>query len=212
MATREDRMNPGRLSHESRAACFFLRWIVPAIVILLAAAVSADPVGSEPTTTGVKVTMRVPFVRESIDEILALAPLRPRAVPGDRAIPFHRITRRPGATGQVGSPPAGPGRAAPLFTSSPAPLAPALGSSFAGLGNPPHGQDVIPPDTMGAAGPNHLVSLLNSDFGVFNKTAGTVLKQISLQSFWGSLGTEAGKPANFPFDPKILYDQHSGRF
>jgi len=65
---------------------------------------------------------------------------------------------------------------------------------------------------MGAAGPNHLVSLLNSDFGVFNKTTGAVLKQISLQSFWGSLGTEAGEPANFPFDPKILYDQHSGRF
>jgi hypothetical protein len=65
---------------------------------------------------------------------------------------------------------------------------------------------------MGAAGPNHLVSLLNSDFGVFNKTTGAVLQKISLQSFWESLGTEPGEPANFPFDPKILYDQHSGRF
>jgi hypothetical protein len=67
---------------------------------------------------------------------------------------------------------------------------------------------------MGAAGPNHLVSLLNSDFGVFNKTTGALVpnQQVSLQSFWGSLGTEAGEPADFPFDPKILYDQHSGRF
>ncbi len=66
---------------------------------------------------------------------------------------------------------------------------------------------------MGAAGPNHLVSLLNSDFGVFDKTTGAVLQStISLQSFWGSLGTGAGEPADFPFDTKILYDQHSGRF
>ncbi|HEY5460257.1 MAG TPA: hypothetical protein VIJ89_00780, partial [Deferrimonas sp.] len=71
---------------------------------------------------------------------------------------------------------------------------------------------MIPPDTMGAVGPNHLVSLLNSDFGVFDKTTGAVLQKIPLQSFWGSLGTAAGQPANFPFDTKILYDQHSGRF
>jgi hypothetical protein len=65
---------------------------------------------------------------------------------------------------------------------------------------------------MGAAGPNHLVSLLNSDFGVFDKTTGAVLQKISLPSFWGSLVTPVGVPADFPFDPKILYDQHSGRF
>jgi hypothetical protein len=86
-----------------------------------------------------------------------------------------------------------------------------IDSSFAGLGNPPHGQDLIPPDTMGAAGPNHLVSILNSDFGVFDK-AGNPLQSIDLQVFWSSLGTDPGQPANFPFDPKILYDQHSGRF
>jgi hypothetical protein len=56
------------------------------------------------------------------------------------------------------------------------------------------------------------VSILNSDFGVFNKTTGAVLQKISLQSFWASLGTAAGEPADFPFDPKILYDQHSERF
>jgi hypothetical protein len=65
---------------------------------------------------------------------------------------------------------------------------------------------------MGAAGPNHLVSLLNSDFGVFNKTTGAVLEKIPLRSFWGSLGTAAGQPAHFPFDTKVLYDTSSGRF
>jgi hypothetical protein len=183
-------------------------------VILLAVAVSGDSVESGPTTsTGAQVTKNVPFVRESIDEIRALAPLRTRAVPGDRAIHFHRNPRRSGATGEARLPFAGPALEAPFFTSSPAPLAPALDSNFAGLGNPPRSEgDVIPPDTMGAAGPNHLVSLLNSDFGVFDKTTGAPLQKVSLQSFWGSLGTAAGEPANFPFDPKILYDQHSGRF
>ena len=207
-------MNPRRSFHERRVAGLFLRWIVPSIVILLAVAASGDSVGSGPaTSTGVEVTKRVPFVRESIDEIRALAPLRPRAVPGDRAIPFHRIPRRSGATGQAGLPLAGPSLAAPFLASSPSPSAPALDSSFAGLGNPPHAQgDVIPPDTMGAVGPNHLVSLLNSDFGVFDKTTGAVLQKISLQSFWASLGTAAGEPANFPYDPKVFYDPSSDRF
>ncbi|MHB9061249.1 MAG: fibronectin type III domain-containing protein [Desulfobacteria bacterium] len=169
--------------------------------------------GSEPTTsTGVQVTNRVPFVRESIDEIRALAPLRTRAVPVDRAIPFHRIPRRSGTTGEAGLPLTGPSLAAPFLASSPAPSAPALDSSFAGLGNPHSGNDVIPPDTMGAAGPNHLISLLNSDFGVFDKTTGAVLQRISLQSFWASLGTAAGQPADFPFDTKVLYDTSSARF
>jgi len=84
----------GTTVNEMRAASLFLRWIVPAIVILLAGAVSVDPAGSGPTTsTGVRVTMRVPFARESIDEIRALAPFRTRAIPGDRAVPLHRISR-----------------------------------------------------------------------------------------------------------------------
>jgi len=205
-------MNLRRSFHECPVVRPFLRWFVPAIVILLVVAGSGYSVGSGPTTsTGVQVTKRVPFARESIDEIRALAPLRSRAVPGDRAIPFHRIPRRSGTTGQAGLPLAGPALAAPFFASSPAPSAPVLDSSFAGLGNPPPGQDLIPPDTMGAVGPNHLVSLLNSDFGVFDK-AGRLLKSVDLQVFWSSLGIRAGEPAHFPFDTKVLYDPSSDRF
>jgi hypothetical protein len=209
-------MNPRNYFHENRARRLFLRRIVPAVAILLAAAGSVDSAESGPAAaTGVRVTKRVPFVRESIDEVRALAPLRSRAVPGDRSIPFRRIPRRSGPTGGAGLPPAEPELAAPSFASTPAPSAPALDSSFAGIGNPPRSQgDVIPPDTMGAAGPGHLVSILNSDFGVFNKTTGAPIpgQRVSLQSFWSVLGTGVGAPADFPFDPKILYDQHSGRF
>jgi len=207
-------MNSRRYFHECRVVRPFLRWFVPAIVILLAVAVSGDSVGSGPTTsTGAQVTKSVPFARESIDGIRALAPLRTRAIPGDRAIPFHRIPRRSGTAGEARLPLAGPALAAPFLASSPAPSAPVLDSSFAGLGNPPRSEgDLIPPDTMGAVGPNHLVSLLNSDFGVFNKTTGAVLIKIPLRSFWVSLGTAAGEPAHFPFDTKVLYDPSSDRF
>ena len=207
-------MNPKSSFHERRVAGLFLRWIVPSIVLLVGVAAFGDSVGPGPaTSTGVEVTKRVPFVRESIDEIRALAPMRPLAAPGDRAIPFRRLPRRSGAAGQAGLPFPGPSLAAPFLVASPAPSAPAQDSSFAGLGNPPHTQgDVIPPDTMGAAGPNHLVSLLNSDFGVFDKTTGAVLQKISLQSFWASLWTKAGEPANFLFDPKVFYDPSSDRF
>ncbi|MFZ2223330.1 MAG: fibronectin type III domain-containing protein [Candidatus Deferrimicrobium sp.] len=181
-------------------------------MILLAVAASGDSVESGPaTSTGTQVTMRVPFVRESIDEIRALAPLRTRSIPRDRAIPLHRIPRGSVATGEAGSPAAAPALAAPSSAPSPSPSAPVLDIDFAGLGNPPAGQDVIPPDTMGAAGPNHLVSLLNSDFGVFDK-AGHLLQTIDLQAFWASLGTGPGEPADFPFDTKVLYDPSSDRF
>jgi hypothetical protein len=206
-------MNPKKYIRERRVARPLLRWIVPGVLILFAVAASGGPAGSgQATSSGVRVTKSVPFVRESIDEIAARAPSRSRTAPGNRAIPFHRIPRHSDATGEVGLPLAEPDLAAPFLESYPAPLAPVLDSSFAGIGNPPHGEDVIPPDTMGAAGPNHLVSLLNSDFGVFNKATGGVLQKISLESFWGSLGTADEEPANFPFDTKVLYDTSSQRF
>ena len=206
-------MNLRRYPHESGVARPFRRRIVPVALILLAIAVSGLSAEPEPkTSTGVQVTKRVPFVRESIDEIRALAPFRERPAPENRAIHLHRIPRGSGATRQSGLPSEVPALAAPFPAPSPAPSAPALDGSFAGLGNPPHSEgDVIPADTMGAAGPNHLVSLLNSDFGVFNKT-GTLLRKVPLQTFWASLGTASGEPANFPFDTKVLYDTSSARF
>jgi hypothetical protein len=94
-------------------------------------------------------------------------------------------------------------------------MAPALVTRFAGLGNPnPLTQgDVIPPDTMGAAGPEHLVTLLNSHFGVFNKSTGAVIPPVvSLRGFWSSLDTATDNVSRFAFDPKILYDTNSARF
>jgi hypothetical protein len=65
----------------------------------------------------------------------------------------------------------------------------------------------IPPDTMGAAGPNHLMVMLNSQVRIQSKT-GTNLSTISLSTFWTSGTGLSGSP----FDPRLIYDSLSGRW
>src|SRR3954451_17608804 len=67
---------------------------------------------------------------------------------------------------------------------------------------------IEPPDTMGAAGPNHFVAFNNGSFSVFNKN-GAVVSQVSDTSFWTSaLGSDPGGLS----DPRILYDPASQRW
>lgn len=187
--------------------------LMPLLVFLasLPVSVSGDG-GLSPgqRTRSVPVTMEVPFASETLETVRSRAPGRPARNRGDRAIPRHRIGPDP-----IADPYGMPEAPLPQAISFPAPAveprAPVLDGSFQGLGNPPPGEDVIPPDTMGAAGPSHLVSLMNSEFGVFDKS-GNKLDNVSLQSFWASLGTDPGEPAHFPFDTKVLWDQHNGRF
>lgn len=73
-------------------------------------------------------------------------------------------------------------------------------------------QTVYPPDTDGAVGPAHTVTLLNSGFAVRTKFGGFVVSQIHLASFWFAVGTAPGQPAYIPFDPRIQYDQYTGRW
>jgi len=64
---------------------------------------------------------------------------------------------------------------------------------------------IIPPDTIGAAGPNHLVEFTNDVVGIFSKT-GARLREVTLEQFFSPLNP------TFTFDPRVLYDQYSGRF
>ena len=62
---------------------------------------------------------------------------------------------------------------------------------------------------MGAVGPNHIVELLNGRYAVYNKS-GSLLQSSSLNQFWINAGvTPAG---SFAFDPRVIYDKHSGRW
>jgi hypothetical protein len=92
------------------------------------------------------------------------------------------------------------------------PLAPPLDTTF-GAANfdtnaalTPDNRVFIPPDPIAAAGPNHVVNVVNVAIEWYNK-AGVGQGQQSLQSFFTSLS-----PQTYTFDPKVIYDQQAGRF
>jgi len=64
----------------------------------------------------------------------------------------------------------------------------------------------IPADPHGAAGPNHVVNVVNTSIEIYNKNGSNVSSQ-SLQNFFSAVA-----PANFTFDPKVIYDQFEDRF
>lgn len=79
-----------------------------------------------------------------------------------------------------------------------------IGQNFTG-NNP---SVFIPPDTMGAVGPNHIVQTLNGRYVAYDKTG--VLQQTStLDEFWANAGVP---PINYSFDPRIVYDKYSDRW
>lgn len=81
-----------------------------------------------------------------------------------------------------------------------------IGANFTGSNEGQSGFD--PPDTMGAAGPNSYVELLNGIYAVYNKS-GALTSRTSLDNFWVSAGVT---PVNFSFDPRITYDPNSGHW
>jgi hypothetical protein len=90
------------------------------------------------------------------------------------------------------------------------PLAPGLTGSFDGINFDDNhalsGQYYIPPDPIAAAGPNHVVAVVNSAIEWYIKS-GTRQYRQSLYDFFAPL-----TPQDDPFDPKVIYDQYAGRF
>ncbi len=58
------------------------------------------------------------------------------------------------------------------------------------------GSASIPPDTMGAVGPNHFVELINSSMAIYNKTTGTRVQYVHPDVFFASVQTGG------TFDPR----------
>jgi hypothetical protein len=66
-----------------------------------------------------------------------------------------------------------------------------------------------PPDTICAAGPNHVIVIVNGAIAFFEKD-GTKDFQMKIEDsdgFWGEVGA-----THFVFDPEVIYDPHSNRF
>lgn len=84
-----------------------------------------------------------------------------------------------------------------------------IGENFTGTSLSQSG--FIPPDTMGAVGPDHIVELINGAYAVYEKgTNGTLAQpRTSLNQFWIDAGVN---PTLFSFDPRVLYDPFSERW
>jgi hypothetical protein len=91
-----------------------------------------------------------------------------------------------------------------------APLAPGLGATIEGIdfdeNDANSGDYAIPPDPHGAAGPDHVVSVVNTSIEWHTK-AGTQVTSTSLANFFAAL-----TPLTLTFDPKVIYDQYNERF
>jgi hypothetical protein len=75
------------------------------------------------------------------------------------------------------------------------------------------GYTLIPPDTDGAVGPDHIVELINGSYAVYTKTGGFVTAS-GLDDFWKAAGvTPSGlyPPVN-SFDPRVVYDTGTKRW
>ena len=68
----------------------------------------------------------------------------------------------------------------------------------------------IPPDPIIAAGPDHLIAAVNSDFAIFDKS-GTLLSQTSANTWFASVLSNIGGLGG-TFDPQVVYDQTAGRW
>ncbi len=68
----------------------------------------------------------------------------------------------------------------------------------------------IPPDTQGAVGPSHVMTVLNSQVRIEDK-AGTVLSTVSLDTFFSSLKNASGA-AFSTYDPRVCFDPIDNRW
>lgn len=82
------------------------------------------------------------------------------------------------------------------------PTPPDLLSSFIGIGQ----TAFIPPDPHMAAGPDHIMVTVNSDFAIYDKD-GTQIFRIDAESWFDNVLPDGG-----PFDPQIAYDHIDDRW
>ena len=73
------------------------------------------------------------------------------------------------------------------------------------------GTDTTPPDTMGAAGPNHFVEFINGAFAIYTKS-GVRLSLISDILFWENAGISPATISAGLTDTRVVYDVGSHRW
>ncbi|MBX3059022.1 MAG: carboxypeptidase regulatory-like domain-containing protein [Anaerolineae bacterium] len=104
-----------------------------------------------------------------------------------------------------------PSAAVQIAESGPGLRAPVLGVSFDSLDRADccGGGSVVPPDPIMAAGPNHLIAIVNLAFEIYDKTSTSLAGPTTMASFFASVGTGC---ASNPFDPNVVYDEETDRW
>jgi hypothetical protein len=104
--------------------------------------------------------------------------------------------------GGASAPIMAPSAPATLTPLAPAAVTPNASQSFLALSDD---GTVIPPDTDGAVGPNHVVTILNSQVGIQDRF-GNSISVVSFMGFWASVN-----PGTLT-DPRVLYDPYQNRW
>lgn len=184
-----------------------MRWLCHIFSAIVLVGLSSPAFGQDPSPskTGFAIEHKVPFVEETWADA-SLRPAVSTRIPVTE-IPRHRIPPKE-IRGYLPPRFDNTGRIPYRAPQSPS-RAPGLKNSFAGLGDD---NSRYPPDTMGAAGPQHLMEVLNTQVAIFDKATGNVIAgtQISLDNFWASLVPQTGP--FFASNSRVLYDQQRGCF
>jgi hypothetical protein len=85
---------------------------------------------------------------------------------------------------------------------TPSPLAPTPGITYNGLGE----NGWIPYDASIAVGPNHVLTMTNSQWTAYDRSGNTVKATQQFVNWWGTTA------ALTPFDPRCMYDAANNRF
>ncbi len=83
-------------------------------------------------------------------------------------------------------------------------ISPSVSPDFPAIGDD---NTSIPPDTHGAVGPNHVMTMLNTQVRIQDRSGTTNFSTVSLNNWWSSVGG-----FSYAFDPKVLYDPYNNRW
>ncbi|MEZ5332545.1 MAG: hypothetical protein R2991_10940 [Thermoanaerobaculia bacterium] len=86
-------------------------------------------------------------------------------------------------------------------------LAPTPGVSFDSLDYTDNLSGSVPPDPELAAGPDHVIAVVNTSFEIYDKSGTSLTGPVAFSSFMGVNPNCTGL-----FDPNAVYDEETGRF
>jgi hypothetical protein len=96
-------------------------------------------------------------------------------------------------------------------TTAPTAAMPSVGASFEGMNISNACGNCLPPDTVGAVGPNHYVQMVNSNIAVYSKSGATLMSPKAINELW-SVTPNSECFTHNNGDPIVLYDQLAGRW